>query len=149
MPMSPRPRNKTVAAWLGFLGGPFGLHRFYLRGGSDPLGWLLMLPTALGLYGVHRARTLGLDDRWSWLLIPFLGLVVSGCALTAIVYALRTPEQWNRRFNPGLAEDAVPGRTGWLTVFAIVAALMVGAGVLMATLAFSFEHYFDLQQETP
>ncbi|MBP8224666.1 MAG: NINE protein, partial [Acidovorax sp.] len=23
-------KNKTVAAWLAFVGGPLGLHRFYL-----------------------------------------------------------------------------------------------------------------------
>ena len=27
-----RAKNKTVAAWLAFLGGPLGLHRFYLYG---------------------------------------------------------------------------------------------------------------------
>ena len=47
-------KNKTVAAWLAFVGGPLGLHRFYLHGLSDMLGWLLPLPTALGLYGVGK-----------------------------------------------------------------------------------------------
>ncbi len=139
-------RDKTVAAWLAFLGGPFGLHRFYLRGLRDPLGWLLPLPTLLGIHGVERARSLGLDDRLSWLLIPLLGFVVAGCALTAIVYGLAPAERWNRRFNPALPADAPPGRTGWPTVFAIVGALLVGAGVLMATLAFGFERYFDALQ---
>jgi TM2 domain-containing membrane protein YozV len=41
-------KNKTVAAWLAFLGGPLGLHRFYLHGLGDMLGWLLPIPTALG-----------------------------------------------------------------------------------------------------
>ncbi|MEH3086802.1 MAG: hypothetical protein PGN26_09780 [Xylophilus ampelinus] len=139
-------RDKTVAAWLAFLGGPFGLHRFYLRGFRDPLGWLLPLPTLLGLHGIERARTLGLDDRLSWALIPLLGFVVAGCALAAIVHGLASTEKWNRRFNPALPEDAPPGRTGWATVFAIVAALLVGAGVLMATLAFAFERCFDVLQ---
>ena len=41
-------KNKTLAAWLAFLGGALGLHRFYLRGLGDTLGWLLPIPTALG-----------------------------------------------------------------------------------------------------
>ena len=49
-------KNKTVAAWLAFLGGPLGLHRFYLHGLGDMLGWLLPIPTALGLYGVQRVQ---------------------------------------------------------------------------------------------
>ena len=55
-------KNKTLAAWLAFLGGPLGIHRFYLHGLGDWLGWLLPIPTALGLYGIRRARELGLDD---------------------------------------------------------------------------------------
>ena len=45
-------KNKTIAAWLTFLGCPLGLHRFYLRGMGDTLGWLLSIPTALGVYGI-------------------------------------------------------------------------------------------------
>ena len=49
-------KNKTVAAWLAFLGGPLGLHRFYLHGLGDLPGWLLPIPTALGLYGIERVQ---------------------------------------------------------------------------------------------
>jgi hypothetical protein len=38
-------KSKTLAAWLAFLGGPIGLHRFYLYGLGDRWGWLLPLPT--------------------------------------------------------------------------------------------------------
>ena len=99
-------KSKTVAAWLAFLGGPLGLHRFYLRGLGDLLGWLLPIPTALGLYGIERVQTYGQDDTASWLLIPLLGFTVAACCLTAIVYGLMTPEQWNARFNPSAAADA-------------------------------------------
>lgn len=140
-------KNKTVAAWLAFLGGPLGLHRFYLRGFADLPGWLLPVPTALGLYGIERARQLGLDDPWSWVLIPLVGFTIAGCALTAIVYGLASPEKWNARYNPAAAPDAAPGRTHWLTVGALAAALLVGTGVLMASLAFSFQRYFEYQIE--
>jgi hypothetical protein len=109
-------KNKTIAAWLSFLGGPLGLHRFYLRGMGDWLGWLLPIPTALGLYGIERARMYGLDDGWSWALIPLLGFTIAGCALMAIIYGLMTPEKWNARFNAGAPPDAAPGRTNWATI---------------------------------
>lgn len=140
-------KNKTVAAWTAFVGGPLGLHRFYLRGFSDKLGWMLPLPTLLGLYGVQRARTLGLDDHWSWGLIPLLGFTLAGCALTAIVYGLMTAEKWNQRFNPDAPADAPSGQTNWLTIGALAASLLVGTTVLMASLAFSFQHYFEYQVE--
>jgi len=140
-------KNKTLAVWLTFFGGPLGLHRFYLRGFADLLGWALPIPTALGVYGVQRAQALGLDDRLSWVLIPLLGFTIAGCALTAIVYGLMTPEKWNARFNPQAAPEAPAGQSGWLTVFGLAASLMIGTGVLMASIAFSFQHYFEYQIE--
>ena len=140
-------KNKTTAAWLAFVGGPFGLHRFYLQGMSDQLGWLLPLPTALGLYGLERVQQNGLDDLWSWLLIPLLGFTIAGCALTAIVYGLMTPEKWNARFNPSAPLDAAPGHTNWLTIGAIALALLVGTTVLLSSIVYSFQHYFEYQVE--
>jgi len=140
-------KNKTLAAWLAFIGGPLGIHRFYLHGLFDWLGWLLPIPTALGLYGIQRIQTLGQDDQLSWLLVPLLGFTIAGCALTGIVYALSTPEKWNAKHNPQLAPDAKPGQTNWITIAAIVASLMIGTTILMASIAFSFQRYFEYQIE--
>ena len=140
-------KNKTIAAWLAFLGGPLGLHRFYLHGLGDMIGWLLPIPTALGVYGMQRVQAMGQDDQLSWVLIPLLGFTVAGCALCAIVYGLMTPEKWNARFNRAAAPDALPGRTNWFTVFAIALSLLVGTAVLMASIAFSFQRYFEYQIE--
>ena len=93
-------KSKTLATWLAFLGGPLGLHRFYLHGARDLLGWLLPLVTGLGMYGIARVQALGHDDPLSWLLVPLLGFTVAGCALRAILYGLTPPARWNARFNP-------------------------------------------------
>ncbi len=140
-------KNKTLAAWLSFLGGPLGLHRFYLHGLGDWMGWLLPIPTALGLYGIQRVQQWGQDDALSWVLVPLLGFTIAGCALRGIVYGLMTTEQWNARFNPGAAADAAPGRTRWLTIGAIVFSLLIGTTILMASIVFSFQRYFEYQIE--
>jgi hypothetical protein len=140
-------KNKTLAAWLTFLGGPLGLHRFYLFGWGSCLGWLLPLPTLLGLYGIQRARVFGVDDPWVWLLVPLLGLTIVGCALNAIVYGLMDKQKWNRRFNPSASDEAAAGQTQWLTIGAVIASLLIGTTVLMATLAFGFQRYFETQIE--
>ena len=140
-------KSKTLSTWLAFLGGPIGLHRFYLHGMRDWLGWLLPVPTLLGAYGVLRMWNLGQDDVASWILTPVLGFTVAGCCLTAIVYGLKKPEEWNARFNPQAAADAPAGRTDWFTIFAIALSLLVGTAVLMASLAFSFQRYFEYQIE--
>ncbi|MBC7605108.1 MAG: TM2 domain-containing protein [Ramlibacter sp.] len=140
-------KNKTVAAWLAFLGGPIGLHRFYLNGFGDWLGWFLPIPTAIGFYGVSRVQQFGLDDPWSWVLIPLLGFNIAGCALMAIIYGLMTREKWNARFNPSMLEDAKAGGTNWFTIFAVALSLLIGTTILMASIAFSFQRYFEYQVE--
>jgi hypothetical protein len=138
-------KNKTIAVWLTFIGGPLGFHRFYLQGFGDPLGWLLPIPTALGLYGVQRIQNLGVDDFWAAVLIPLLGFTIAGCALTAIVYGLMAPGKWNTRFNA--ATDTPAGATNWLTIGAVVLSLLIGTTVLMSSLAFCFQRYFEHQIE--
>jgi hypothetical protein len=140
-------KSKTAAAWLALVAGALGAHRFYLHGARDKLGWLLPLPTLLGAYGILRVQWYGVDDQWSWVLIPCLGFTLAGCALTAIVYGLMAPEKWNARFNPGATGAGRAGGTRWSTIFAVVLSLMVGTGVLMASLAFSFQRYFEYQVE--
>jgi len=134
-----RLRSKTLAAWIAIVGGALGLHRFYLRGLHDVWGWLYPLPTLLGWLGVQRALQFGQDDRLSWALIPLLGLTLSAAMLTAIVYALTPDARWDERFNGGVASR--PG--GWAVIIAAGFALLVGAGTLMATVAFSSQRYFE------
>jgi nicotinamide riboside transporter PnuC len=132
-------KSKTLATWIALVGGSLGLHRFYLHGFRDPWGWLFPWPTLLGLAGVTRMRELGQDDQLAWLLIPLLGLMLAGAMLAAIVYGLTPDEKWNARHNRGRLGSS----SGWLAVIGVVVALMLGAGVLMATVAFSGQRYFE------
>jgi len=109
------------------------------------LGWLLPVPTALGWYGVQRALELGQDDVTSWVLIPLLGFNIAGCALNAIVYGLMSMEQWNSKFNQDAENPS--GQTNWLTIFGVATALLMGTTVLMASIVFSFQRYFENQIE--
>jgi hypothetical protein len=139
--MSPPYRSKTLATWIALIGGSLGLHRFYLHGFRDPWGWLFPVPTLIGLAGVRRMVELGQDDRLAWLLIPILGLMLAGTMLAAIVYGLTPDEKWDARHNGGAT--SAPG--GWGAVLGVVFALMLGAGVLMATIAFSAQRWFESQ----
>ena len=76
-----------------------------------------------------------------------LGFTIAGCALTAIVYGLMTPETWNARFNALDPADSAAGNTNWLTIIAVVVSLMVGATVLISSIAYSFQSYFQYQVE--
>ena len=100
------PKNKTLAAWLAVLLGSMGVHRFYLRGTGDWIGWLHPIAAALGWWGVERVQLYGQDDKLSWVLIPFLGASIAAACLAAIVYSLSDRPKWNRWFNPGHDDEA-------------------------------------------
>ena len=123
--------------------GALGVHRLYLNGLRDRLAWCYPLPTLVGLYGVLRMRALGQDDRLSWLLIPLLGLMLSLAMLTSIVHALTADEKWDARHNPGHAVMV----TAWGPVMAAITALLLGGTVLMGTIAFSGQKFFEWQLE--
>jgi hypothetical protein len=136
-------KSKALATWIAIVGGGLGLHRFYLHGLRDIAGWLFPLPTLLGLYGIRRVQQFGQDDQLSWVLIPLLGAALACAMLMAIIYALMPDERWNARFNAAGAAS----HSGWPTVLGAVVALLLGAGVLMATIAFSGQRYFEYQVE--
>jgi hypothetical protein len=143
-PPTPAPyKSKTLATWVAFFGGAFGLHRLYLKGFGDVLGWLHAAPTLAGLVGVQRTLELGQDDRLSWLLLPLLGLMLTLAMAHAIAYGLTPDERWDARHNAGRPGPA----TGWGPVLGVIAALMVGSGMLMATIAYSGQRFFEWQLE--
>jgi len=141
--MMARPRSKTLATWLAVVGGTLGVHRFYLHGWKDAVGWLFPLPTLIGLAGVIRMRNLGQDDTVSWVLLPVLGLVITVAMLSAIRIGLTPDERWAARFGT----PSEPVATGWGPVLGAIVALMLGGAALMGTIAFGGQKYFEYQQE--
>jgi TM2 domain-containing membrane protein YozV len=145
--MSGRTSNKTVAVWLATLFGSLGVHRFYLRGLFDWIGWLHPIAAGLGWWGVDRVWLYGQDDKLSWVLIPFLGASIAAGCLAAIVYALTDTEKWNRWFNTQHDPASTAGNTNWLTIGALVIALLLGTIAFTASVVFAFQHYFEYQVE--
>jgi TM2 domain-containing membrane protein YozV len=140
-------KSKTLAAFLALVLGTMGLHRFYLKGWGDWVGWLFPIPTALGWWGVERVRALGQDDQLAWVLVPMLGVALAACCLTAVVYAVTPQDKWNAAHNPHLPADAPSGAGHALTIAVLVIAMLTGTTAFMASLAFSFQRYFEYQIE--
>ena len=141
--MMQRYKSKTLSTWIALIGGSFGLHRFYLHGPRDTLAWLHAVPTLVGLAGLQRAIELGQDDQLAWLLLPVLGLMFSQAALCAIVYGLTPDERWDARHNPQLPARA----TTWGPILGVIAALLIGATALMASIAYGGQRFFEWQVE--
>jgi hypothetical protein len=131
--MSPH-KSKTVATTLAFLLGGLGAHRFYLRGGTDRLGLLHLscLPVAGLVYGIGRS------PNPFWVLLP---LLVSWCAafIEALVIGLAPDERWDARHNPGSGRQT---RAHWVIAVLLVLTTLVGATVVIATIARLFDLLF-------
>jgi len=65
--------------------------------------------------------------------------------LQAIVYGLMPDEAWHQRHNGGQARGLPP--SGWAAIIGVILALLVGATVLMSTIAFSGQRFFEFQIE--
>ena len=137
-------KSKTLATWIALLAGSLGLHRFYLKGWRDAWGWLHVPFTVLGLVGLDRIDQLGQDDRLAWLLVPGLGLSLATAMLCAIIYGLTPDEAWDLKHNP--AGPRSPP-SGWGAVIGVILALLVGATLLMSTVAYSVQHLMEIQVE--
>lgn len=133
----PRPRSKTLATWLALTTGGLGGHLFYLHGWKHWSGWLHPLPTLLGVWGVLRILSNGQDDALAPMLIPLGGLSLSAAMLTGIVLGLTPDDKWQARFG-------VRAASGWAVVIGVVLCLLVGAGVLMSTITYGVQRYFEL-----
>ena len=142
-------KSKTTAAWLAFLFGVFGAHRFYLFGWRDIWAWLTPIPAVAGWIGLMRFNNIGQDDTAAWVLVPVLGMAVAVACAQCIFYALMNPKRWQRVYNaqvhPALSESHASGLTNWLSMIALVMALMFGSVSFMSSLVMSFQAYFESQ----
>lgn len=143
-PSPRRFRSKTLTAALAFLFGSIGAHRFYLYGWRDVFGWAHLLGTLIGIPGFmllsasERTANLG----W-WLAMPG-AISLLAAFLAAIVYGLRPDEKWDAQFNAGTGKHS---RSGWTVVIIVSFSLLIGAFLLMTSLALSFQTYFESQVE--
>lgn len=142
-----RVKSKTVATWLAVVGGGFGLHRFYLHGLRDVWGWLHVPMTLLGMAGVQRMLAFGIDDHAAPWLLPLGGLSIVAAMFAAILCGLSSDERWDARHNPTApaGQGTPPG--GWLTVIGVITALLIGTTMMLSSITFTLQRYFEAQIE--
>ena len=140
-----RFRSKTITATLAFALGSLGAHRFYLYGLRDAFGWAHLLGTLLGIPGVLLLITTMRASPLGWALALPGAISVLAAFLSAIVYGLRPDRKWDAQFNVGSGQH---NRSGWAVVFVVIFSLFIGALLLMAGLAVTFETYFESQGDT-
>lgn len=127
-----RFRHKAFAALLASLTGALGLNRLYL---GQRLWWLppgitlIALPLTIGVKNWYQT------PAFFVLMLPVIAGFIQG-----LVIALMPDEHFDARFNAGQSR---PNRSGWDAVLVAIATLMVGAVVLMTTIALLTQTYFE------
>jgi hypothetical protein len=125
-------RHKALAAALAAALGVVGAGRIYL---GQRFWWLPALVTALALSGLVG------QTRWYErpALFVLVAVAVTGF-LQALFVALMPDEKFDARFNRG---NPRRNTSGWGAVLVAAATLLVGAGVLMFSLALLFQLLLD------
>ena len=135
-PTSPRAatphRSKAVAGALALYLGWTGAHRLYL-------GWRFWwLYAVIAIPTMTLALTSGGDE---WFREPtfFIAALVAVISMAEAIVICLTPDQkWDAKYN---AHSGVNSENGWLVVLIAIAALMIGATLMMSVLAISLEAY--------
>ncbi|MBC7860549.1 MAG: TM2 domain-containing protein [Burkholderiaceae bacterium] len=124
-------KNKTLASLLAFALGAVGAHRFYLGGAKDRWGWLHAASAPASLLIALTAP----QANWFYMILPLIVSALAGF-LTALVLGLTPDERWDatRNHASGRRSDSQ-----WPLALLLVATLMAGAVVLIATIARLFD----------
>ncbi len=128
----PRPhKNKTLAALLAAVLGAAGIHRLYLRGAHDRLAWLHFALLAATLVLLVAAPSINLFYR----LLPAILSMIAGF-LQALVLGVTPDDKFDAAFNVG-SDGRSDSR--WPLALLLVATMLVGATVLISTMARLFD----------
>jgi hypothetical protein len=102
-------KNKTLATLLAALLGGVGAHRFYLYGSKDRRAWLYVLCLPFSI---------------------FAGFIA------ALVIGLTPDEKWDATHNAASGQSS---DSGWLVILIVIATFGIGTGLLIATIARTFD----------
>ena len=125
-------RHKALAAVLAFAAGSLGAHRLYL---GQARWWLPLSVTLLTVPLLIGVRNWYQTPAFFVMMIP----VIAGF-IEALVIALTPDAKFDARFNAGAART---NHSGWDAVLVAIVTLMVGATILMTTIALLFQTWFE------
>ncbi len=129
--MSRSHKNKALTTLLTLLTGGLGLHRFYLYGTKDRIGWLhaASLPATLLLTQVAPGH------NWFYSILPLLVSYIAGFIETLVI-GLTPDDKWDALHNAGSGKQS---ESTWPLALLLVLTLMVGAVTLIATMSRLFD----------
>lgn len=125
-------RHKAASALLASLAGALGAERLYL---GQRLWWLPLGVTLIAMPLLIGVKNWYQSPPFFILMVP----VVAGF-IHSLVLALMPDDRFDSRFN---AAHTRRNHSGWDAVLVAVGSLLVGAAILMTTIALLTQTYFE------
>jgi|SRR3569623_7264 len=129
-------KNKTFAAFLAFLLGGLGAHRFYLYGWKDKWAWVHIASLPLAVLALFVIS--GTSQPRAFAAGPIVISILAGF-LESLVIGLTPDDKWDARHNAGSGKTS---QSGWTLVLLLVLTLGIGATSLISVIARGFDLLF-------
>jgi hypothetical protein len=137
-------KSKLAVCLLSLFLPGTGLHWLYLKGKQSPWFYLQMIGLIFGLWGWIALAHSEKESILGWIGVAMGETSLLASWLATLVFGLRQDDRFDTQFNPTSTQK---NQSGWFVILCLMAALMIGAFVLMAGLAIAFEQYFVSQVE--
>jgi hypothetical protein len=137
-------KSKLVVCLLSLFLPGTGLHWLYLKGKSSPWFYLQLFALVFGIWGWFELAHTEKASLLGWFAVALGETSLLTSWLGTLVYGLRLDDRFDAQFN---ATSSRKNQSGWLVILCIIAALLIGAFILMSGLAIAFEQYFVSQVE--
>jgi TM2 domain-containing membrane protein YozV len=124
-------KNKTAAALLALVLGWGGIHRAYLRGAADKWALLHLACVPAAALVLFLAPQANLFYQLLPLIVSYIGALLGG-----LVIGLMADEKFDVRYN---AASGGRSDSRWPLALILVLTMLVGATVLIATIARLFD----------
>ncbi|MCB5362203.1 hypothetical protein H0484_00300 [Pusillimonas sp. CC-YST705] len=126
-----RHRSKVIVALLAALLGVVHAHWWYV---GRPYAWLATLASFLLIVWAALSPV-----WWDTPAFFLLAVPITAGFIESLVFALKTDEWFDARYNPGSGQQT---RTGWAPVLIAIFSTMVGSSALLFMLALTVLHVY-------
>jgi hypothetical protein len=143
-PMQSTFKSKLVVCLLTLFLPGTGLHWLYLQGKKSPWFYLQLIGLILGIWGWFELAHTEKESILGWVTVALGEISLLASWLATLALGLQPDDRFDAQFNP---DQTRKNQSGWLIIMCLMAALLIGAFVLMSGLAIAFEQYFVSQVE--
>jgi cobalamin synthase len=137
-------KSKLVVCLLSLFLPGTGLHWLYLKGKSSPWFYLQLFALLMGVWAWFELAQTEKSSILGWIGVALGEISMLASWLATLALGLRPDDRFDAQFN---SDQIKKNQSGWLVIMCLMAALMIGAFVLMSGLAIAFEQYFVSQIE--